>query len=88
MHADQHVLLSRDLTADERHVLGAVEERLEHVAGEVAVDRGDARFGDAPHQLLAPAAEADQIGDRDHDEIVFRREDLEVRSNVPSCRRR
>ena len=32
VHAHEHVLLARDLAAHERHVLGAVEQRLEHVA--------------------------------------------------------
>ena len=32
VHAHEHVLLARDLAAHERHVLDAVEQRLEHVA--------------------------------------------------------
>ena len=44
VHADEHVLLARDLAAHERDVLGAVEQRLEHVGGEVAVLRRDARL--------------------------------------------
>ena len=63
---------------DERDVLGAVEQRLEHVRGEVAVDRGDARLGNPAHELLAPAAVADQVGDRDDHEVVLGRETLEV----------
>ena len=59
-------------------MLGAVEQRLEHVRGEVAVDRGDARFRHPAHQLLAAAAVADEIGDRDDHEVVLGREPLEV----------
>ena len=79
VHAHEHVLLARDLAAHERHVLGAVEQRLEHVAGEVAVAGRDARLGDPAHQLLAVAAVADEVGDRDELQAVLRGERLEPR---------
>ena len=78
VHAHEHVRLARDLAAHEREVLDAVEQRLEHVRGEVAVLRRDARLRHAPHELLAVAAVADEIGDRDEHEAVLGREALEV----------
>ena len=76
--AHEHVLVARHLAAHERDVLGAVEQRLEHVRREVTVLGRDARFGDPPHQLLAVPAEPDQVRDGDEREPVFRRERLEV----------
>ena len=67
-----------DLAAHEREVLGAVEQRLEHVGGEVAVLGRDARLGHAAHELLAVAAVADEVGDRDEHEPVLGRERLEL----------
>ena len=78
MDAHEHVFLPRDLSAHERHVLGAVEQRLEDVRGEVAVVRRYARFGDAAHELLAVAAVADEIRDRDDDEAVLGGERFEL----------
>ena len=88
VHADEHVLGTRDLAAHERDVLGAVEQRLEHVRGEVAVLGRDARLGDAAHQLLAVAPVADEVGDRDHEEAVLGGEALELRAAATWCRRR
>ena len=78
MHAHEHVLVPGDLAADEREVLHAVEQRLEHVRGEVAVLRGDPRLRHAPHELLAMAPVADEVGDREQHEAVLGRERLEV----------
>ena len=52
VHPHEHVLLARDLAAHERDVLDVVEERPEHVRGEVAVLRRDPGLGDP----LAPAS--------------------------------
>jgi len=46
VHAHEHVGLAGDLTAHEREMLGVVEQRLEHMGGEIAVLRRDARLGD------------------------------------------
>ena len=88
MHTDEHVRLARDLAPHEREVLGPVEQRLEHVRGEVAVLRRDARLRHAAHELLAMAAVADEIGDREEHQTVLRGEALEVGQALPSCRRR
>ena len=80
MHAHEHVVLARDLAAHEREVLGVVEQRREHVRGEVAVLRRDPRLGHAPHELLAVAAEPDEVGDRHEHEAVLGRERLELRA--------
>ena len=86
VHAHEHVVLARDLAPHEGDVLGAVEQRLEHVAGEVAVLGRDARLGDPAHQLLAVAPVADEVGDRDQLQAVLRGEALELgrRAMVPS----
>ena len=65
VHAHEHVLVAGDLAAHEREVLHAVEQRLEHVRGEVAVLRRDPRLRHPPHELLAVAAVADEVGDRE-----------------------
>ena len=44
VHPHEHVLLARHLAPHEREVLGVVEQRLEHVRGEVAVLGGDPRL--------------------------------------------
>ena len=75
---DEHVLLARDLAADERDVLDVVEERAEHVGGEVAVLRRDPGLGDPLHELLPPASVPHEIGDRDHEEAVLLGEHLEL----------
>src|SRR6266542_1643543 len=75
----QHVVLARDLALDQRQVLLAVEDRLVGEGGEVAPLGGDARLGDPPHQLLAVAAVADQVGDADQLEVVLGGEGLELR---------
>ena len=78
VHAHEDVVGARHLAPHERQVLGAVEQRFEHVRDEVAVPRRDAGFGDAPHELLAVAAVADQVRDRDEDETVLVGEGLQV----------
>ena len=88
MDPHEHVGLARDLAAHERHVLDAVEQALEHVGGEVAVLRRDARLGHPAHQLLAVTAEPDEVRDRDQLQPVLGRERLELRAAGPSCRRR
>jgi hypothetical protein len=60
-----------DRALDHRHVLLAVEQRLVHVAGEVAPEGGDAGLGDAADQLLGLSPVLDQLGDRDHQEVVL-----------------
>ena len=79
VHAHEHVLLARDLALHERHVLGAVEQRLEHEAGEVAVTGRDARLGHPAHQLLGVPSVADEVGDGDELEAVLLGELLEAR---------
>ena len=69
-------------------MLGVVEQRLEHVRGEVAVLRRDPRLGDPADELLVVAAEPDEIGDRHEHEPVLGRERLELAGGVASCRRR
>ena len=53
------------------HVLLAVEHRLVDVAGEVAPLGGDAGLGDALDQLLGLAPVADELGDRDQQQVVL-----------------
>ena len=78
VHADEHVVGAGDLAAHEREVLDAVEQALEHVGGEVAVARRDARLRDPADQLLAVTPVADQVGDRDELEAVLGGEPLEL----------
>ena len=78
MHPDQHVGLALHRTADHRHVLLTVEQRLVDVAGEVAPRRRDVGLGDALDQLLLLAPVADHLGDRDHQQAVLLSEPLEL----------
>ena len=78
VHPHEHVRLTGDVAAHERHVLDPVEQALEHVRGEVAVLRRDAGLGHPPDQLLAVPAEADQVGDRDQLQAVLGGERLEL----------
>ena len=63
--ADEDVGRAGDLAAHEGEVLGAVEDALVDVRGELAVTGRDAGLGDAADQLLALAAVPDEIGDGD-----------------------
>ena len=74
VHAHEHVLLALHRATHEREVLLTVEQALVDVAGEVAPLGGDLRLGDATHELLALAAIADQVGDRDELQVVLARE--------------
>ena len=71
VHADQHVLLARDLALDHRDVVLVVDQRA------VADDREVAEAGrhrgrhDALDELVVAAPVGDQIGDRDHLEAVL-----------------
>ena len=78
VHPHEHVGLARHLTPHERDVLDIVEERPEHVGGEVAVLGRDPSLGDPLHQLLAAATMPNEVGDRDHEEPVLRGEHLEL----------
>src|SRR5262249_51179408 len=75
----EHVGLPRHLAADERHVLGSVEQRLEHVRRELSVLRRNARLRDAADELLALTPVPDEVGDRDEVQVVPGGEPLELR---------
>ena len=78
VHPHEDVVLAGDVAAHERHVLHAVEQALEHDRGELAVAGGDARLAHSPDQLLAVAAVADEVRDRDEVQPVLLRERLEL----------
>ena len=86
MHPHEHVVLALHRALHQRDVLLAVEQRLVHVAGEVAPLGGDAGLGDPLHQLLVLAAVADELGDRDEQQAVLVAELDEV--GDPGHRRR
>ena len=79
VHAHQHVVFALHRAAYKREVLLAVEQALVDVAGEVAVVGWDARLGDALDELLALTAIADEVGDRDQQQVVLFAELLELR---------
>ena len=66
-------------TADEGHVLLAVEERFVHVAVELAPPRGQRDALDPLDELLALQAVADQVRDRAHLHVVHVAELLQLR---------
>ena len=78
VHPDEHVVLARDVAADEGHVLDAVEQALEDHRGELAVPGGDAGLADPADQLLAVPPVADEVGDRDEVEAVRFGEGLQL----------
>ncbi len=68
--ADQHVLGAVDLSLDHRHVMFVVDQRAIADRGEVA-EGGRQRGRHHPlDQLLGAAAIGDQVGDRDHLQLV------------------
>ncbi len=79
MDADEHVLVTGDLTHHEGEMLLAIQHGLVHIGPELASSGGDPRLGDQSHELLVPAAVANEIGDGDDREVVLLGEPLQVR---------
>ena len=80
VHAHHRLVSRRDVAANERDVPAVVEHRLERDDLEVAPRGRQRRRADAAHQLLGPAAVADQVGDRDHQQPVAGAELLQLRA--------
>ena len=70
--ADEHVVLPLDLALDHRDVVLVVDERAEADGLEVAERRRQAGLDDALDELVVLAAVRDQVGDRDHLQVVPR----------------
>ena len=70
VHAHEDVRLARDVALDHRDVVLAVDERAEADRGELAERRGQDRLGNALDQALGALAVGDQVGDRDHLQVV------------------
>ena len=70
MDADEHVLLAVDLAFDECDVVLAGQRLAEGHGRELAVDGRQPHGGDALDELLVTAPVLDQVGDRDHLELV------------------
>ena len=78
MHADEHVLAVADVAVDEGDVLAVVVRAAVADGGEVARCQRHRRLGDPLDQLVEALAVGDQVGDRDHDEVVLVGEDAQL----------
>ena len=74
MHAHEHVVALADVAADQREVRLLVDHAFEAVDAERAVLGRKVGFRDFRHQAFGPHPVADQIGDRDHQQLVPLRE--------------
>ena len=79
VHAHQHVLAVADVSLDQRDVGLAIDEALVGDDAELAVLGRQRRRRDAPDQRLGPHPVLDQIGDRDHQQLVPLRELRQLR---------
>ena len=87
MDADEHVLLAGDLALDERDVVLAGERLAEGDRRELAVGGRQVDGSDALDELLVPAPVLDQVGDRDHLQLVGGAVRRSGPARGPSCRR-
>ena len=78
VHADQHVLAVADLAVDEGDVLALVVGAAVADRGERARHQRDDGLGDPLDQLVEALAVGDQVGDRDHAEVVLVGEDAQL----------
>ena len=66
VHADEHVVLARDVALDQRDVVLVVDQRAVADRGEVAEVGRQPGVDDALDELVVAAPVGDQVGDRDH----------------------
>ena len=74
MHAHQHVVAVADLAAHQREMRFLVDHALEAVNAERAVFGRQVGLRHLRHEAFGPHAIADQIRDRDHQQLVLLRE--------------
>ena len=71
MHAHEHVVLVLDLALHHRHVVLLVDQRAEADHVELAERGGQPRLHHPLDELVVQPAVGDQVGDRDHLELVL-----------------
>ena len=76
--AHEHVVDARDVALDQRDVVLVVHQRAVADGGEVAEAGRQARLDHALDELVVPAPVGDQVGDRDHLQVVLAAVALEV----------
>ena len=86
MHAHQHPLLPFEIAADQRQVILGIDVAGIGDRAKLAELRFDAALGGAPDELLVLHPVADEVGDRDHFEIVPARRTRAVAALAPWCR--
>ena len=79
VHAHQHVFALAQVSLDQRHVGLAIEKALVGDDAELPVFGGQRRRGRAPDERLGPHPVLDQIGDRDHQQLVLPGEPRQLR---------
>ena len=88
VHPDEHLLLPFQIAANQRQVVLGIDVAGVGDRAKLAELGLDAALGRAADELLVLHPVADEVGDRDHFEVVPARKTRAVRARAPWCRPR